>query len=358
MNVFRIIQGLRLIPICSTALSAVYADAPMDQDVPVAPLVARDYHGWTNAYYLQHANMHVVLVPELGRIMHLGGYETNNLLRVNAEWEGAVANRETRATSWPNYGGDWIWPVAQPHWASFHQRSWPPHPDLDGGTWTTRAWRSADGASHARMERAFGEPFHIHITRTLRLDATQSVFTVRQRIEQTGESKIPFTLWHISQMDKAEMVFVPVDAHSSFEPTGLIALMHAYPSNEISRCEDVAVYDARMGGEHKFGSDSQRSWIAAVKGPWILLVRIANEEQEGDTYPDGGCVLQIFSSGGLGYSEIETMSPERVLATGETIENTLTYSLHERPDTLTEPCALAAFIKALAGEPISDTTVR
>ena len=52
------------------------------------------------------------------------------------------------------------------------------------------------------------------------------------------------------------------------------------------------------------------------------------------------------------------MSPERVLSVGDTIDNTLTYSLHALPPDLTDPCALAAFVKTLAGEPVADTPGR
>jgi len=346
--------GLLATALLALGVNPVRGDVPHEKDIPIAPIQPSEFQGWTNALQLRNPLMTWVVVPEVGRIMHVGP-ATNNMLRVNEAWAGKTADPETTVTEWPNYGGDWIWPVAQPHWPSFNKRIWPPHPVLDGPPWTALAWRSADGAQHARMVRQFEEPFYIRVTRTMRMDPTQAVVTVRQRIEQMRESNIPFSLWHISQVFKADYAILPVEATSSFDPPGLVTLMNEYPgSGQISECGDVVVYDVRMGGDHKVGSDSRRGWIAAVKGPWILLVQMVNEEIEGDVYPEGGCVLQLFSSEGMGYTEIETMSPERLLMIGETIDNTLTYSLHARPADLTDPCALAAFVKTLVGEPNTD----
>ena len=55
-------------------------------------------------------------------------------------------------------------------------------------------------------------------------------------------------------------------------------------------------------------------------------------------YPDGGCTAEVYSNFGLGYTEIETLSEERVLKPGEILANTLHITILKAE---TEDAALA-----------------
>ena len=104
----------------------------------------------------------------------------------------------------------------------------------------------------------------------------------------------------------------------------------------------------REGTEHKIGSRSPRSWIAARKGRQVLLLT-ARPGDAAAPYPDGGCRLEMYTNKGLGYTEIETLGPERSLRPGEAITNTVILEVHAAAAPV-EGTALAAWCRQLVGE--------
>ncbi len=322
--------------------------ATADDDIPVAPISAVEFRGWTNAYRLRNEVAEMVIVPEIGRLVHWGYVGETNLFRLDSALSKDAADVDEPGI-WNNFGGDWIWPVAQSHWPLFQDGDWPPSRLLDGRPWTGRAWRSADGSQYALMTQTYGEPLHIKVTRTIRLDRTNAMASIRQRIERTGPSDIPVTLWNISQIRDAEWVVIPVDEDSAFFG-GFKSMKFEEPGPEhIQWCGDTIVYDAQLGGEHKICSDSERHWIAAMRGGTVLFERVKERNAVGAGYPDGGCRIEMYAHRGLGYAEIETLSEERVLEPGETLENALVMRLFRVSPDL-DSCALSDAIQIRIGE--------
>jgi hypothetical protein len=322
------------------ATAALGAGAPpADGDVPVAPIPAVEYQGWTNAFRLAGSELEAVIVPDTGRLASLAPSGSTNLLRVDPTLAGKTAVPEA-TDYWFNFGGDWLWPVAQNRWPDVHGADWPPSRLLDGRPWSGRAWKAADGAACCLLEQEYGAPLHIRVSRLFRLPSDPPRLEVRQKITRTAESTIPVTLWNISQLARAEAVVMPVEATSAFS-NGVAVLKFDPPGGRtLARCPGVVVYHARSGGEHKLGSDSPRAWIAARKGD-VLLIEQAVAAEPGGEYPDQGCRVEMYSNSGLAYSEIETLSAEKNLLPGETLENTLLMSCH-RVDPDLSACDLAA----------------
>ncbi len=317
--------------------------------VPVAPISAIEYEGWSNAFRLHNDVIQVVIVPEIGRIVQFGFLEGDNVLRLDEHLLGQTG-ADADPGEWLNFGGDWLWPVAQTRWPDFQDGIWPPSPLLDGRPWSGRAWRTEDGSQHCLISRDFGAPLHVRVSRTIRLDPTNMHISVRQRIERLEPSDIPVTLWHLSQVRNAEQIVIPVEKDSRFEK-GLTNLMFAMPEkNLLYHDRETVVYQAQRGGEHKLGSDSPRAWLAALKGRTLLVARSVPGEGQGE-YPDGGCTVQMYSNTELGYAELETLSTEQVLEPGEHINNTVTLALF-RLDPVPETSAnLADTVQRLLGEP-------
>ena len=327
----------------------VQAASAATAPVPVAPISAIEYLGWSGAYRLRNDEIQVVIVPEIGRIVHIGFLEGENLLRLDEHLHGRTG-AAAEPGEWLNFGGDWLWPVAQSRWSDFQEGIWPPSPFLDGRPWSGRAWRTEDGSQHCLISRDFGAPLHVRVSRTIRLDPTNMHISVRQRIERLESSDIPVTLWHLSQVQDAEQVVIPVENDSRFEK-GITSLMFDTPKkNMLYYGQETVVYQAQRGGEHKLGSDSPRAWLAALKGRTLLVAQATPGEGQG-IYPDGGCTVQLYSNTGLGYAELETLSTEQVLEPGEHINNTITLALF-RLDPVPETSAnLADAVQRLLGEP-------
>ena len=311
-----------------------------DAAVPVAPIAPVAFEAWTNAFALKNPVVEIVVVPAVGRIARISYKGGDNFLRLDT---GLQAGCE----SWLNYGGDWVWPVAQSRWTAIAGSDWPPPQPLAETPWTGTAWKDADGTLCCQMAREYGEPINIKVSRLIRLDRETARFTIRQRIERTAPSELPVVLWNISQVSGASRVVIAQGPDSMFEK-GVKALLFAMPDDKrLTSCGSALVYDATEG-EHKLCSDSKRSWIAAQKGNAVIVERATSESTQGD-HPDGGCAVEMYSNAGLGYSEIETLSVEKNLLPGESLQNVITVDLLDADRGLSS-CELANRIRGFLGE--------
>jgi hypothetical protein len=334
--------------LCVAAAGASFIQAaPMftnNAPPPVEPIRSAPFLGWEQAIRLQNERLEAILVPALGRVVHLAPRNGLNLLRLDPALQGQVPPAND---PFFNIGGDWLWPVAQARWKelSANGTNWPPPAVLAEHPWENSAWTDAEGAACALLSREYGAPLHIQVSRLFRLEPGAARLTVRQRIERRAPSEIPVVLWSISQVDRADQIVLPVSPDSRFRG-GIKALLGRKPSRtHLVPCKSAAVYRVGGGRETKLGSDCPRGWIAAARENNILIETVVNSAA-GD-YPDGGCVVEMFSNAAYGYSEIETLSPEVDLAPGQVLENILMIG-HATVETPDDPCALAEAVRAAA----------
>ncbi len=332
----------------AVAAACVGAATASAEGIPVTPIAPTTLHGHSNALVLGNRQLEVTILPSLGRIagFRFGGLE--NLLRFDDSLAES-SRTPPEPGEWRNFGGDWILAVPQQHWRDLFHRHWPPPLFLDGLPWQGHAWISDDGAQHALLELEVAEPLHVRMQRAFRVDAKSASVSIRQRIERTAPSDIPMTLWNISQIPGAQRVLLPVDKDSAF-PKGYSVLDFGPPAPHLLHTTGggVLVLDVKNGTEHKLGSDSPRGWIAAQRDH-VLIVEQAITRNPGGAFPDGGCRVEVYANSGLGYTEIETLSEERVLQPGEVLENTLTISFHHIEPSLDSE-AVALRLRELMGE--------
>jgi hypothetical protein len=301
--------------------------------------------GWTNACRLTNSAIEAVVAPDVGRVVHLGLRSGQNLLRLAPDAAGLPVTADNTNT-WINLGGEWLWPAAQSRWKDFAASDWPPPAVLADRPWAERAWRAPDGGSLCLLTRAYGAPLNLKMRRLIKIDKSDARVVIHQRAVRTGASDVPVALWNIIQVAAPRRVFIPVDAQSAF-PGGLQPMIFGPPSTEhVTAHGDVAVYDCAVGGEHKLGSDSRRRWIAAQAGGRLILARM---DAEDGSFPDGGCTVEMYANSGLGYAEIETLSPERPLKPRENLHNLLIIECHTLPPGL-PPAEVVDHLKKLLGE--------
>ncbi len=324
--------------------------AARPEGIPVTPLAPVTRFGHTNALVVGNPLLSVTLLPSLGRIagFQFGGLD--NVVRFD-DALAAVSLTPPEPGHWRNLGGDWMFPVAQAHWPERFGERWPPPPFLDGLPWQGHAWISDDGAQHALLHIQLGAPLHINLQRALRVAPDAASVTIRQRMERTAPSDLPMTLWNISQVPGAQRVLLPTDDSSAF-PDGYAVLDFGPPATQLLHraTGGVLTLDVKNGTEHKLGSDSPRAWIAAQRDH-VLMVERAETRTPGGAFPDGGCRVELYANSGLGYTEIETLSEERVLQPGEVLENMLTISFHTVDPTLSN-AALAQRVREILGETV------
>lgn len=302
-------------------ISSAAGAAPLEAtvEVPVAPIAASVFQGWTNAFVLKNPLLEVVIVPEIGRMIRLAPKGESNLLRLDDRLAGR--SPEVReGEEWLNFGGNWLWPVAQTRWPMMSEREWPPPPPLAEEPWSGSAWQGADDSQYCLLTRTFGPPVNLKVSRLFKLDRADRRVTIRQRAERAGRSSIPVSLWTVTQVDRPDQLILPVDESTTFEG-GYKPLLFGNPPEELlTRLPGILVYRVQPGQEHKVGTDSERGWIAARRGRWMLVQRFAPEECE-KGQPDDGCTVEMYAHADLGYAEMQTLSDERALGKGRALQH-------------------------------------
>lgn len=336
--------------LAAVALFAPAVHAADSGRIPMNPLPPIALYGHTNVLLLQNRIVEAAIFPTLGRVGVLNFRGDQNLLRFDTGLAEASTAALTEAPAdWRNFGGDWVWPVSQARWPAHFGANWPPPWLLDGPAWTANGWINNDQSQSVLMKLEIGDPVNIIVYRNITLPADSSTLTIRQRIERTAPSEIPVTLWNISQLAGVQRVALATETNSAFN-NGYRVLDFSPPPPEMLNAEISEALVVNVGNidEVKIGADSPRGWIAAQRGDTVIIESAKGRADAAD-FPDHGCRAELYSNSGLGYSEIETLSEEIVLAAGESVENTLTISLYRVPAEL-DDAAFATRIRELLGE--------
>lgn len=308
---------------------------------PVAPLPVSTHRGFTNAIVLENDIVRVVVVPEIGRIVSLRLPGRPSLLREDAAQDRGLS---TDTNIWANYGGLWLWPAAQARWKESFGTDWPPPRPLDDVRWTGSAWRRADGGQVCRLRAEIGTPCNGRITRDIVLLRNSGLVDIAQRVERVGPGQLPLSLWNLAQIAGPDEVILPEDAGKPIRTLGFAPV----EDRLLTRCDGTVSIRVGEGTEHKVGSASPRSWIAARRDGQILLMQASPGDRPGP-YPDGDSRVTVYANKGLGYAEIETLSEELPLLPGQVLTNRVTLQAFQLVTPL-RGCELARWLRERVGE--------
>ncbi len=304
---------------------------------PIAPL---PFGGWEESVRIANDAIEIVVVPAIGRLLHLSPLGGENLYFVENGLRGKLP--PTEEGDWLNYGGDWLWPVNQGRWAAVGGKKWPPPRMLDL-PWRGEAWKEADGSSVIVLRRDVGDPVFVQLERRFILAPGNSAeLRIEQSIRRVYASTIPVVLWHISQVRAADLAVLGREPDSAFDNGHRVIAFETPKDQALQSTPSALLFHTEHATENKLGSDGR--WIAARRGN-LALLQWAEGGDSGGVPPDGGCSIVLYSNKALGYTEIETQSVELDLAPGETLRNTLVYRLVEVGDA--KPEAVAERLSAI-----------
>ncbi len=296
----------------------------------VAPLAPTPFLGYPEAYVLSNAHLHAVVVPAISRLAFIApSADSPNLLRLDTALAeaGATPPDPSTAPDFFNIGGDWVWPVPQSDWPSItvdgapYGRDWPPPPPLADAPSAASAWLDDDGTRHVVLTRHYPPPVNAFLCRHFILapDSTHlrcEQDLVSKRSPATDESPLPLVLWHISQIAAPTQITFPVPA-VDFAPTVMAGSLDpgAYSVDEpVDSHPAIATYTPPPSSEVKFSTPATTLFATTPGG--ILTVHASPPAH-----------TELYSNTGLGYAELETVTPE----SPDTLSNTLTYIPHPAP---------------------------
>lgn len=298
---------------------------------------------------LENDAVRVAVDPAVGRVMEFTPKTGAAGARRNRLWtnDARALEREAAQAGYRNWGGDKVWPVAQPFWRFALGRIWPPDTATDG------AAAAAERVSPRRVRLVFppSAAFGSRLTREFELDATQAVLTIRNHIEQMAASPFPAQVWSITQVPLPERVLLDVAEENPpglEQPVNLNAIRglgpQAFLDGTVATGAGWAGMRPTREGQQKFGTLGR--WIAGVWPDGVLVQRVALESQ--GMYPEATS-LQFYYSGP--YGELETLGPARPLRAGEELTTTVVWQWLEDVDPALGDVELVQAIEAAEREP-------
>ena len=282
-------------------------DTTSGSDAPILPstLVQTNWHGYDDAIILSNEKLAAVVVPSLGRLVFLApSLDAPNSLRFAAEPGAPIPEGE----AFYNVGGDWLWPVLQSRWPSLpgaDGADWPPPAILADAPWD---WTIMDtDTTHALiLSRNYPAPLNLLVHRVFRLVGDN--LRVDQALVRTAPSSIPVTLWHVSQVP------FPDEITADAANYHLMAGQLPPSAGDALIADDSCTFHIPLADadEFKLGFTAPAESLTALRDDQSFTVAQEFEDDFADT--DGA--LQLYVNHGLGYAELETLTPEFLLPPG------------------------------------------
>ncbi len=278
-----------------------------DDDTPIPTSIEQtSWHGYDDAIILSNEHLAAVVVPSLGRLVFLApSLDAPNSLRFAAEEGAPIPEGE----AFYNVGGDWLWPVLQSRWPSLpgaDGADWPPPALLADAPWT---WEIMDIPPCLNLSRDYPAPLNIHVERYFipSMESDESLSVV-QTIERTAPSDIPVTLWHVSQVPFPDEITAEADAYH------LMAGQLPGSDEESLTADDHGTFHIPLAdaNEFKLGFTAPATALTALGQDHALSIV---QEYE-DEFTDSDDAFQLYVNHGLGYAELETLTPEFLLPPG------------------------------------------
>ena len=315
------------------APSRVACSVPKLEATTAKPLVPTPFRGYPAAYVLHNDRVHAVVVPAISRLVFLApSADAPNLLRLDDALAdaGALPPDPSTAPDFFNIGGDWVWPVAQSNWPAFSPNAadWPPPPALADGPASASAWTDQFGIQNLLLTRHYPAPIHATLTREFILGSTATALKCGQTLVRDSDAPgdaFPLTLWHISQTANPNRIIFTVPS-ADFTPAVMAGALPSgsFSIRSVNWCGGpsfMGTYTPLPASEVKFSIPSSSLDAATSNG------RLAVHA----SFP---AHAELYSNSGLGYAELETVTPE----SSNTLSNTLTYFVSPPPDK--ESCAV------------------
>jgi len=262
--------------------------------------------------------------PGVGRVVDFGLSGGENLIWINtqAAYTDATPGVAVENQRYANLGGDKLWPTAQPLWKlATGNDNWPPDGVLDGG-----AWQLLDQTDHSvTLQSQLSPHYGVVVLRSFTLTPGQAQVKIQNVIQRVHANPIPVSAWTITQVKKPNAVVFDIadDAPDLGEPVRPLTddtaakvqgYVHMLGSNQMAAWKQQGEAWAKLG---TFGR-----WVAAVYDDVTFL-------QETDFDPHGAypelSSAQAYHA--ADYTELELLSPMLQLAPGQTLQNTVVWTL-------------------------------
>ncbi|MDP9290960.1 MAG: hypothetical protein M3O82_01190 [Verrucomicrobiota bacterium] len=294
-----------------------------------------DHGGWKNNLLLANEHVELIISLDVGpRILSYKTVHGENVLKNYPEQFGQSGEVE-----WKIRGGHRFWLAPEDEKLTYVPDNVPVIYDLN----------EPDGV---RLENAPVEPWRVKKEMSVSLDPESSRVTIVHRATNEGPKKLTLATWGLTVMAPGGLEIIPAPALGE-HPRDLLPqrVIVPWPYTDLSDprwrfgWRFTTLRQTHDGGPTKLGLAHREKWVAYVISDAIFVKTF--DYEEGALYPDLGCNFETFTNQEM--LEIESLSPLRELAPGDSVSHTEQWFLlreMQQPESLKQG-AIAEWIEPL-----------
>jgi len=274
-----------------------------------------EYKGWRNCYRVSNGEVELIATSDVGpRVIRFGFVGGQNLFKEFTEQLGKSGEDKFQLR-----GGDRVWKAPEDPVATWAPDNVPVEISVTRNGLIARA--PVEPLTHLRKEIE------------IRMADRGTDVTVVHRV--TNESLFPleYSAWALTMMAPGGVAisgFPPRGKHpANLEATNPL-VMWAYSNLADKRWTFTKKYlalrqDPNNSEPQKLGLFNPHTWGAYVLNGEAFIKQAAGDAHA--SYPDFGCSFETFTNNE--FLEMETLSPLKKMAPGETVEQTEHWTLHK-----------------------------
>lgn len=274
-----------------------------------------EYKGWRNCYRISNGEVELIATSDVGpRVIRFGFVGGQNVFKEFTEQLGKSGEDKFQLR-----GGDRVWKA----------------PEDPVATWAPdNVAVEISVIGNGLIARAPVEPLtHLRKEIEIRMAERGTDVTVVHRVSNESLFPLEYSAWALTMMAPGGVAisgFPPRGKHpANLEATNPL-VMWAYTNLADKRWTFTKKYlalrqDPNNSDAQKLGMFNPHTWGAYVLNGEVFIKQAAGDAHA--IYPDFGCSFETFTNNE--FLEMETLSPLKKVAPGETVEQTEHWSLHK-----------------------------
>src|SRR5215813_4038560 len=274
-----------------------------------------EYKGWKNCYRVSNGEIEAIMTGDVGpRIIRFAFVGGQNLFKEFADQLGKSGEEKFQLR-----GGNRVWKAPEDPVATWAPDNVPVEIQITGTGLVAR--EPVEPLTKLQKEIE------------VRMAESGARMTVIHRITNRGLFPLKFSAWALTMMAPGGVAvsgFPPRGKHPIHLEATNPLVMWAYTNLADPRWKFTKKYlalrqDSNNSDPQKLGMFNRRTWGAYVLNGEVFIKQAAGDPRA--SYPDFGCSFETFTNSE--FLEMETLSPLKKAAPGETVEQTEHWSLHK-----------------------------
>ncbi|MCG1036857.1 hypothetical protein [Polaribacter sargassicola] len=289
------------------------------------------YKSWKKAVEISNLEIKIIVIPKTGRIISFGFINDENIFYENDQLTGIELkigeyfyNNSIKQA--PNIGGNRVLPCSEEYHHLITGSRHIPDPYINASAYTVDFLENG-----IVLKSPVSNLLGIQIKRTITIFNKGCKVNIYQELikKQAAKNaeldKIPLTIWSLSKIKTPNISYTKLHKNSIFKDGFTISKWpdaKNYAEENTSIKDEILALKSSEEFPQKIGTDAKK-WVAGYLKNTLFIEEFTFDENA--TYPDNGTSVTIF--GNHLFTELECLSPEKILLVGEKINYNLSWNL-------------------------------